>query len=224
LARYLSNDWLATTQIDQQLELLRWRIHRQCLAARKHEIVNTHFFPKIIELFHRSHSTYSAESPPSGGCYPWAIGQDLADAASEASIVSGVFNVLNSHWVAMSVDAERRTISYGDSLDSDRKTKDIAMQAVKWWIAVHMKDADDFVHVDLPVSRQTDSFSCGVFAVNSIQHLIFPQDALFLPHKAVTECYCWFLAALAQQNELVCSLLCSLCPTDTTPSNRPMMN
>ena len=98
------------------------------------------------------------------------------------------------------------------------------MQAVKWWIAVHMKDADDFVHVDLPVSRQTDSFSCGVFAVNSIQHLIFPQDALFLPHEAVTEHYQWFLAVLAQHNELVSSLLCSLCPTDTTPSDRPMTN
>jgi hypothetical protein len=50
LARYLSSDWLATTQINQQLDLLRWRIQHQHIPGRKHEIVNTHFFPKIIQL------------------------------------------------------------------------------------------------------------------------------------------------------------------------------
>jgi hypothetical protein len=212
LARYLSSDWLTTTQINQQLDLLCWRIQHQHIPGRKHEIVNTHFFPKIIQLFQQNqvHLTYTAESPPSDGHYPWAVGQDLADTTSGTTIVSGVFNVSNSHWVSMTVDVERRTISYGDSLVSDRKVKEVVMRAVKWWIAVHIKN--DFVHVDLPITCQTDSFSCGVFAVNSIQHLAFPQEGLFLPHGAITERYRWFLGVFTRHNELVgFFLLCSVC-------------
>ena len=61
------------------------------------------------------------------------------------------------------------------------------MQAVEWWIGVHI--TGDFVCVDLPITRQMDSVSCGVFAVNSIQHLVFPQEGLLLTHEVVTECY-----------------------------------
>lgn len=223
LARYLSTDWLATTQINQQLDLLRWRIRRQHTPSGKHEIVATHFFPKIIQLFQQSHSTYTAESPPSDGRYPWAVGQNLADATSTTTIVSGVFNILDSHWVSMTVDVERRTISYGDSLVSDRKTKEVAMRAVEWWIGVHI--TGDFVCVDLPITRQTDSVSCGVFAVNSIQHLVFPQEGLLLTHEVVTERYRWFLGALSRHNELVSFfvLFCVL-PLMRTPSDHPVID
>lgn len=206
LARYLSTDWLATTQINQQLDLLHWRIRCQHMPSRKHEIVTTQFFPKIIQLFQQSHSTYTAESPPSDGRYPWVVGQNLAGSTSSTTIVSGVFNILDSHWVSMAVDVERRTISYGDSLVSDKKMKEVAMRAVKWWIGVHI--TGDFVCVDLPIMCQTDLVSCRVFAVNSIQHLVFPQGSLLLTHDIVTEHYRWFLGALSRHNKLVSFFLC----------------
>jgi len=222
LACYLSTDWLATTQINQQLDLLRRRIQRQHMPSGKHEIVTTQFFPKIIQLFQRSHSTYMAESPPSDGRYPWAVGQNLAGPSS-TTIVSGVFNILDSHWVSMIVDVEKCTISYGDSLVSDRKTKEVAMRAVQWWIGVHV--TGDFVCVDLPITRQTDSVSCGVFAVNSIQHLVFPQERLLLAHEVITERYRWFLEALSLHNELVSFfVLFYVLPLMRTPSDHPVMD
>ena len=123
--------------IIQQLDLLCWRIRRQHMPSGKHEIVTTQFFPKIIQLFQQSHSTYTAESPPSDGCYPWVVRQNLAGSTSSTTIVSGVFNILDSHWVLMTVDVERHMISYGDSFISDKKTKEVAMRAVEWWSAYH---------------------------------------------------------------------------------------
>jgi len=200
------------------------QLHAYATPSRKHEIVTTQFFPKIIQLFQQSHSTYTAESLPSDGCYPWAVGQNLVGAtASSTTIVSGVFNILDSHWVSMTVDVERHTISYGDSLVSDRKMKEVAMRAVEWWIGVHIMG--DFVCVDLPITCQTDSVSCWVFAVNSIQHLVFPQEGLLLTHEVITECYQWFLGALSRHNELVgfFVLFCAL-PLMRTPSDHPMMD
>jgi len=202
LTRYLSNNWLATTQINQQLDLLRWRSFRQQFPSTKYEIVNTHFFSKIIELFHKIPSAYTTKSPPSGGRYPWAVGQDLANPLSKTTVVCGVLNVLDSHWVSIAIDAEKGRISYGDSLGPDNETKGKVTQALKWWITTHIKR--DFVDVDLPCSRQIDLYSCGVFAVNSIQHLLFPHENLLQPSEAITERYRWFLAVLNRHNEVVC--------------------
>ena len=93
------------------------------------------------------------------------------------------------------------------------------MQAVEWWIVVHI--TGDFVCVDLPITCQMDSVSCGVFAVNSIQHLIFPQEGLLLTHNIITEHYWWFLGALSQHNRLVSCFCVVLCAPIDPNSKRP---
>src|SRR5260370_39846463 len=82
----------------------------------------------------------------------------------------------------------------------------------------------DFVCVDLPITCQTDSVSCRVFAVNSIQHLVYPQERLLLIHEVITARYRWFLGALSLHNELVSFfvLFCVL-PLMRTPSD-PMID
>jgi hypothetical protein len=202
LTRYLSHDWLATTQINQQLDLLRQRVFRQQALSTKYEIVNTHFFSKIIEIFNQIPSAYTTKSPPSGSRHLWTVGQDLANPLSKTTIVCGVLNVMNSHWVSIAVDVELGTISYGDSLGPDGETKQDVTRALKRWITAHIKC--EFVDVDLPCTRQTNSHSCGVFAINSIQHLLFPHENLLQPSEAITERYYWFLAALNWHNEVVC--------------------
>lgn len=204
LAQYLSNKWLTTTHIEQQIHLLRLRLDAQYTNqsySSTYEIVGTQFFPKIINLFRHSRASYTQGEAPGGARHVHALGERLADLASKTTVACGVFNVCDSHWVAMAVDIERHMILYGDSMEPNDSVKREAIAAVEWWVTTHV--VGDFVHVDLPITRQVDSFSCGVFAVNSVQHLVFPKDDLLSPQDAITERYKWFIAAVNQHNEVV---------------------
>ncbi len=89
-------------------------------------------------------------------------------------------------------------------MEPDHNIKKEAVDAVKWWLSVHMIPGSFVdVDVDLPITQQIDSFSCGVFAVNSVQCILFPSDNLLEPHESITERYRWFLAVINRHNEVV---------------------
>jgi len=211
IAGYLSSKWLATTHIEQQLDLLRLRISRHHASPTKYEIVGTHFFTKIIQLFRqRETSTYNGEIPSKGAHSIWTVGRELADQSSRKTVVCGVLNVSNTHWVSVAVDVEMREVLFGDSLESNAKVREEVDGAVSWWLGFHFQSPHHFAFVDLKTSRQSDSFSCGVFAVNSIKHLVFPQDSLLQTHEALTERYRWFLATVERHNDVVCQVTVKL--------------
>ncbi len=74
LSCYLSNKWLATTHIEQQLDLLRLRLDmnmdvqhdNHSNSSETCEIVGTQFFPKVISLFRHHRSSYSKDQAPGG--------------------------------------------------------------------------------------------------------------------------------------------------------------
>ena len=204
LATYLSSSWLSTTMINQQLDLLCLRARQQPLPA-KFEIIDTHFFPKIVELYHTARSTYNPESPPIKNRHIWNIGRELANPGLVKQIVCGVFNIKDSHWVSIVVDAEHNEVLYGDSMGCfDKQVKDDTMVAVRWWVMLHLNCE---VHGGrLPVTQQADSFSCGVCAINVIQHFVFPQEPLLLPHEAVTQRYRWFVNVIERHSDIVSCL------------------
>ncbi len=210
VAHYLSNKWLSTTHIDQQLDILRLKLanHDQfptvSKSAEQCEVVDTQFFPKIISIFRHSRSSYTKESALGGARHIFALGEDLSNPLSMKTMVCGVFNVLDSHWVSLVIDTEQHKILYGDSMEPNRAVMEEAVNAVSWWISVHM--LGEFAHVDLPITRQVDSFSCGVFAVNSIHHLLCHETGLLQPHGSITERYRWFLNVIKQHNATVCTI------------------
>jgi len=141
VAMYLSSSWLTTTMINQQLDLLRIRARLQLLPA-KFEIADTHFFPKLVELYRleKTDRTYKSESPPKKNRYIWNIGQELANPESVKQFICGICNIKNSHWVSVVIDAERNMVLYGDSMGCfDKPAIDEIMAAVRWWATVHLK-------------------------------------------------------------------------------------
>ena len=157
--------------------------------------MDTQFFPKIITLYRNSRNSYGQENFPGGARHVHALGQKLTDFSSTTKVVCGVFNISDSHWVALAIDVRWRLILYGDSMEPVESIKREVTEAVQWWITKH--STSDFTHVDLLIMCQVDSFSCGVFAVNLVQHLVFPiTTTLLQPHESVTKRYKWFLAAL----------------------------
>ena len=68
-------------------------------------------------------STYSREKAPGGARHVHALGQELANPVSKKAVACGVFNVSDSHWVALAVDVRQNLILYGDSMEPNTSVK-----------------------------------------------------------------------------------------------------
>ncbi|KAJ7877254.1 hypothetical protein B0H14DRAFT_3130248 [Mycena olivaceomarginata] len=85
------------------------------------------------------------------------------------------------HWVAIEVDGAKLQFRYGDSLG---KAIPRNMQMVyEWWASKHVPGQLEFS--SLPISSQTDGHSCGMLAVNAIEHPFIQQADVVLGRLAV---------------------------------------
>jgi len=164
LASYLSHNWLSTSHINQQLDLLRHELLR--IGKQQYEILQTDFFTKI-GLLHRDRKE---NNYPAGfkNRHILGVADDLANSTIRG--ICGVANVNGNHWVAITVDVVDRQIRYGDSLDGLGTELKAAIQ---WWIKIHI--SMDLEETSLDITKQTDGFNCGLFALNAVEHFVHPE-------------------------------------------------
>jgi hypothetical protein len=107
LAGYLSEEWLATTHGNHQLDLLQWNIaHSGTDPESLCEVVNLSFFHKMVQIYHtRNTNPYR---PSAGVRHLWNVGEELANGIRTTVIV--IANINGNHWVAVIVDATWATI------------------------------------------------------------------------------------------------------------------
>ena len=179
LASYLSKDWLSTSHICQQLDLLRQELVR--VGNQDYIILGPDFFEKLRCLYEaRKENSY----PASGGRWIVGVGNDLATLARGG--IGGVANVKRNHWVTIIVDVHDRKIRYGDSLGgmgTELKT------VVRWWIESHTSSLH-FDDESLDISRQSDNFNCSSFSLNGLEHHIFPNAMPLLPNGSSSLMFC----------------------------------
>lgn len=200
LACYLSEEWLATTHGNHQLDLLRWNIARSGIDPQSLcEVVNLNFFNKMVQIYRtRDAAPYNATT---GARHLWSVGEELANGIR--TTVVGIVNVNGNHWVAVVVDATWATIRYGDSLEGDNAE---VKAAVAWWVNAHMPHK--FSHENLPITRQRDSHSCLIFAANAAGHFILPtQMPLLQAQAAAKERISMFIRVAQRDLELVSYML-----------------
>jgi hypothetical protein len=168
LACYLSRNWLATAHGNHQLDLLRWNLTRSGVNPKSLcEIVNLSFFKKVMQIYRtRDTMPYSAAA---GARHLWSIGEELAKGIR--TMLVGILNVNDSHWIAVAVDATRSTIRCGDSLGGGNNE---VKAAIAWWISAHIPHK--FSEEDLPITHQQDSHSCLIFAINAAGHFTLPEQ------------------------------------------------
>jgi hypothetical protein len=165
LAAYLSSQWLRTTHLDQQLDLLRWDIERS--GKLNCEVVKQSFFRKLVKLYH-DRETVPYTKDTKGARHVWAVGEELASNIREK--VCGVVNIDDTHWVGVVIDAAQSLFLYGDSIaGSNTELK----SAIDWWIENHT--SQQFVHQNLPITRQFDGYNCSIFAVNAVGCNALPE-------------------------------------------------
>jgi Ulp1 protease family, C-terminal catalytic domain len=93
-------------------------------------------------------------------------------------------NCQNVHWVAIVIDFPALTIWHGDSLgwrlDLEHK------KLLDWWFSEY--SVNKFMYHDMPITRQSDSFSCGILAWNALSHFFLPeQHPLMHPSNVAAE-------------------------------------
>lgn len=79
------------------------------------------------------------------------------------------------HWVPVVIDGENSLIRYGDLLGSGISAMPLMLEgAYLSWKEKHT--FLDFTSSLLPISKQHDSHSCGLFTYNALDHLVRPES------------------------------------------------
>lgn len=186
-ANYLSSGWLATSHIEQQLEVFTTKIIHD-IPLSPFRIVSPIFLNKIVEIHHHPEG-YNAKC--AGTRHLWTTGEELASEVQHRTTLCGIINVSNSHWVTVIVDAKEGSILYGDSLGGWNVE---VLDALQWWIEVHMP-GKKFNHRRLMIGQQTDSVSCALFAVNALVHFVSPSYPLISQGDVIIQRLQWFIHA-----------------------------
>lgn len=157
LATYLLNDWLTDEHMSQYTEILDRRI----LSSTKHAVETC-----IMGPWFSTHLSNFDRHPDHA--YLERIGHDLASGRRKR--VVGMRNVGDNHWIAFAIDSATATIAIGDSL---KKRHPLFVSVVSGWVKRHMRQT--YEEKALPCTKQEDGFSCGILAMNTIEHYLDPE-------------------------------------------------
>ncbi|KAJ6615316.1 hypothetical protein B0H10DRAFT_2041596 [Mycena sp. CBHHK59/15] len=143
LWRFAGQHWLAGSQMNDMLELLRYKINSSPDLMKEFRVWGTALLPKILEA-HRAADTgtyWTAQD------LRWIrdIGDDMVQNQA-ALITSAHLGEITDepHWVGVVFDCRAEcVVCYGDSLGSPHTLAKIEL-------------------ADLPIGRQEDGFSCGM--------------------------------------------------------------
>ena len=84
-----------------------------------------------------------------------------------------------NHWVTVILDVETSSILYGDSYRLPPPTELCDM--LLWWLSHHQ--AETFHWADLPITSQSNNFSCPILSANSMAHALLPPVFPLIPEE-----------------------------------------
>ncbi|KAJ7362494.1 hypothetical protein DFH08DRAFT_841000, partial [Mycena albidolilacea] len=161
LWRFLGTHWLSGSQMNDMLEL----------------VAGIELLPKILAAHRAADAgTYWMEQ---GLRWIRDLGDDLVQ-KNAALITSAHLGPVTDErrWVSIVVDCrDEVVVRYGDSFATPIPEEMGA--ALGWWLDQHTPK--DVRFTDLPIARQTDSFSCGMLVGNANVHFTDPRVPLDAP-------------------------------------------
>jgi len=160
-----------TNGLPQNMSINSWNSS----ASMGFEVMGPHFFQKLCSVYHQyNHIQYCEGSV----WFLWWIGKELGNGILNG--LAGIANVNNNYWIALVVDMLNRKCRYGDS----RQGMDCElMGAIDWWSGIHLKQ--ELEHVKLAITKQKDTYNCGVFALNALAYYILPDPPPLLSETLV---------------------------------------
>ena len=157
LSLYFTRDWLTDDHELVMLSMLKKTISTE---GNNCFVENTAFMTLLAAAYDKK-DEYGTEH-----AYGWIRkrGEDLA--SCQKRYLATVANQDNTHWVALIVDFESQELLYGDSFGHPISADMHAV--IDWWTHYHTNSR--FTVRTLPISRQQDSFSCGMLAWDALRH------------------------------------------------------
>ena len=170
-------------------------LFRQALQDQLHSagiksvlILKTTTFDKILSLYRHDAMTYLEEQSAS---YIRKHGEALMNgtytkiaASVSVQIEEGQTFLANhtepgNHWVTVILDVETSSILYGDSFTLPPPTE--LQDMLRWWLSHHRTET--FQWADLPITLQSDGFSCPILSAYSMAHALLPPLFPLIPEE-----------------------------------------
>ncbi|KAJ7763024.1 hypothetical protein B0H16DRAFT_1311389, partial [Mycena metata] len=167
--------WLAGSQLNDMLELLRLKINSTPGPTRDLCVKGIDMTRALLKAYdERDIINYRTAHD-----LDWLriLAEDLL--GSQASLLTGThLGPVNNepHWTAIIVDVAERRFYYGDGYGFRAEMPEKLLAAYRWWLGHHT--SMDFSVGDLPIAMQTDAFSCGMLVGNSLEHFTDPSVLL----------------------------------------------
>jgi hypothetical protein len=171
MAMFLSQDWLSDAHIDSMLSAVV-HLRRNTLSQMlpRTEVVLSDFVTHILTspLLETSPipSDYVVKAPKS----VQRLGSIISECHSSIRVATVSFSP-PGHWACLIVDFQARTIGWGDS--DGRAAPASLEKRLKAWLVFFSPQIEFSALQALPRSQQTDTYSCGIIAVNTLKHNIF---------------------------------------------------
>ena len=185
LALFCSEEWLKAPQVDTMLEILRDHLRSERIQGA---VKNVSFLQKLVKIYRHTCNTYAnddsaafirdfMEKLKTGDVSVVGLAVAVRYTGGETQLPFGE-DIISNHWCSFVIDINKHTIHYGDSLGTAPPPE--LLEVLNWWLGLSFPTP--FSLIDLPVTQQTDTFSCGVFAVNALSHYFLPSMSPLLPN------------------------------------------
>ncbi|KAF8139677.1 hypothetical protein EV363DRAFT_1444144 [Boletus edulis] len=185
LSRFLSDTkWMSGTLMDMMVAYLNLE-HAQQLSVLRIMIIDTMFTINILAA--TSPVAYSERSLRG----LMEVERKLS-AAPPRQLYAPAFLEKQKHWIVIIINFEDKVIGYGDSLRhlSIPEPKNI-VKKLQWWLEARFRGGFQYCGEILDHGRQTDLSSCGICAMNMIEHAVF-NEPLWNSSRAAYERVKWF--------------------------------
>ena len=174
MAAFLSKEWLSDTHIHTMLSITRHLRHDIISSASPCiEIVSpdftSHLFNSPLLSTTRISPEYTSNAPKS----VIRIGDKIRCASSGIRIAAIVYSPEN-HWACLIIDSKARTIQWGDSLGRPMPVG--GEDRLRAWLLFFLPHIRFLPLQNLSCARQTDGYSCGIIAINTLKHNLFGDD------------------------------------------------
>lgn len=164
LTIYTSREWLATTHLDQMLDLLQQDL---LLKGSRVEIENMTFFLKLQQAY----NCCDTEVYDTSQAFAQPRSVALRLEAGEHNGLGIVMNIGGDHWVTVALDFTNSLIFFSDPFHNEPINK--VTSVINWWTFHHT--GRRFNWRKMKVTAQKDSFSCGLLAPNGLAHFYLPD-------------------------------------------------
>jgi hypothetical protein len=182
LSLFCSEAWLGNAQMDAMSAVLNDHLTVNQIQGSVH---SNNFFQKLLVAYRFGREPYHPTKPGTlflqkiadglkGGIVSVACTAIAVCLTQHGVVLPEGQQTPSNHWCALVIDAKQHTLHYGDPMGSAPPPELLAV--MNWWLGLSFME--EFSFQMLPITRQTDSFSCSILTINALAHYFFPSIPL----------------------------------------------